>query len=104
MPILIQDLKLSIRQLWRRRVFTLTAVLTLAIGMGVNAVAFTVINGVLFKGSAIRATDNMGRIATTPGGDENGYGVAGGISTLCRRHSRSFGSSCRGKIVHGVAP
>jgi hypothetical protein len=73
MPILIQDLKLSIRQLWRRRVFTLTAVLTLAIGMGVNAVAFTVINGVLFKGSAIRATDNMGRIATTPGGDENGY-------------------------------
>jgi len=72
MSSLIQELKLSIRQLWRRPVFTLTAVLTLAIGIGVNAVAFTVVNGMLFKGSAISATDDVGRIATTPGGDESG--------------------------------
>jgi predicted permease len=72
MSILMQDLKLSVRQLWQRPVFTLTAVLTLAIGMGVNAVAFTVINGVLFKGPAINAGDDVGRIETTPGGDESG--------------------------------
>jgi predicted permease len=60
--------------LWRRPAFTLTAVLTLAIGIGVNAVAFTVVNGLLYKGSsAIRASSDMGRIATTPGGDEMGY-------------------------------
>ena len=72
MRILIQDLRLALRQLWRRPAFTLTAVLTLAIGMGVNAVAFTVVNGVLFRGSAARAGPDVGRIQTTPGGDEGG--------------------------------
>jgi predicted permease len=71
--ILIQDLALSVRQLWRRPAFTLTAVLTLAIGMGVNAVAFTVVNGLLFKRPVVSAGDDVGRIATTPGGDESGY-------------------------------
>src|SRR5687768_16642506 len=76
MSILTQDLKLSIRQLWRQPVFTLTAVLTLAIGMGVNAVAFTVVNGMLFKRPAITAADDVGRIATTPGGEERGGGAS----------------------------
>ncbi|HEX2453872.1 MAG TPA: ABC transporter permease [Vicinamibacterales bacterium] len=70
---LTHDLKHSIRQLWRRPAFTLTAVLTLAIGLGVNAVAFTVVNGILFKGPAASARHDVGRIATTPGGDESGY-------------------------------
>src|SRR5262245_9707234 len=70
---LINDLKHSIRQLWRRPVFTLTSVLTLAIGLGVNAVAFTVVNGMLFKGPATTARHDVGRVATTPGGDESGY-------------------------------
>ena len=73
MPVLVQDLKFAIMQLWRRPAFTATAVLTLAIGMGVNAVAFTVVNGLLFKGSAISTAGDVGRIATTPGGDESGY-------------------------------
>jgi MacB-like periplasmic core domain len=73
MLVFAQDLKHSIRQLWRRPVFTLVAVLTLAIGIGVNAVAFTVVNGLLFKDSKIRSSDNLGRIATIPGGDESGY-------------------------------
>ena len=45
---MFQDLRLVVRQLRRKPVFTATAVLTLAIGMGVNAVAFTVVNGFLF--------------------------------------------------------
>src|SRR5262245_11475405 len=66
------DLKYAGRQLRRRPLFTLTAVLTLAVGMGVNAVAFTVVNGLLFRGSAKSAASGAGRIATTPGGDEGG--------------------------------
>jgi predicted permease len=73
MPTLVQDLRLCLRHLRRRPMFTLTAVLTLAIGMGVNAVAFTVVNGVLFKGSALRSIDDFGRLATIPGGDEGGH-------------------------------
>jgi predicted permease len=61
---LIQDLRHSVRQLLRRPIFTATAVLTLAIGMGVNVVAFSVVNGLLFKGSVTSAHDGIGRIAT----------------------------------------
>ena len=72
MASLIQDVRHAVRQLLRRPLFTLTAVLTLAIGMGVNAVAFTVVNGILFRGLTASAAKDVGRIATTPGGDEGG--------------------------------
>ena len=70
---LVQDFRLSLRQAARQPVFTLTAVLTLAIGLGVNAVAFTVVNGLLFKSTAIGISDHVGRILTTPEGNEEGY-------------------------------
>jgi predicted permease len=73
MSSLIQDLNVAFRQLRRRPLFTFTAVLTLAIGIGVNTIAFTVVNGLLFKGSAFRAKEDVGRIVTIPGGDEIGY-------------------------------
>jgi len=50
MTTLLQDLRLAFRLLRRRPGFTATAVLTLAIGMGVNAVAFGVVNGLLAFG------------------------------------------------------
>jgi predicted permease len=71
---LLQDLRFAIRQLRRRPVFMATAALTLAVGMGVNAVAFSVFNALLFKGSAARNVPGAGRIVTTPGGDEAGNG------------------------------
>jgi predicted permease len=73
MSALLQDLRLALRQLRRRPAFTATAVLTLVIGMGVNAVAFSVVNGLIFKGFATKAAPGVGRIATTPAGDEIGY-------------------------------
>lgn len=73
MTTLLQDLRLAFRQLRRRPAFTAAAVLTLAIGMGVNTVAFSVVNGLLFKGFATQAAAGVGRIATTHGGDESGY-------------------------------
>jgi predicted permease len=66
------DVRVSFRQIRQRPLFTLAAVLTLAIGIGVNTVAFTVVNGLLFKGSAASAAPGVGRILTTPGGDESG--------------------------------
>lgn len=69
---LIQDVRQSLRQLLRHPIFTATAVLTLGIGMGVNAVAFSVVNGLLFKSHALSGLPHTGRILTTPGGDEDG--------------------------------
>lgn len=74
MATLLNDLRLALRQLARRPAFTATAVLTLSLGMGVNTVAFTVVNALIFKGSAVGGHPDVGRVATTPGGDEGGYG------------------------------
>ncbi len=71
---MLQDLKHSLRQLWRRPAFTATAVFTLAIGIGVNAVAFSVVNGLLFRSLATKTHPDVGRVLLTPGGDEGGYG------------------------------
>lgn len=69
----MQDVRQSLRQLVRKPIFAATAVLTLGIGMGVNAVAFSVVNGLLFKGYLLSGMPDTGRILTIPGGDENGY-------------------------------
>jgi predicted permease len=73
MSAILQDTRHALRQLSRHPGFIFTAVLTLAVGIGVNAVAFTVVNGILFKGPATTVGQGIGRIATIPGGDENGY-------------------------------
>ena len=66
---LLQDLRHSARQLWRKPLFTLTAVLMLAIGMGVNAVAFTVVNGLLLRESPVKSA-GTGRIRPVPDGND----------------------------------
>lgn len=69
----MSDIRLALRLLTRKPVFTIVAVLTLGIGMGVNTVAFSVVNGILFKSYALFGALEGGRVITTPGDDESGY-------------------------------
>jgi hypothetical protein len=46
---LFQDLRFGLRLLWKDRAFAVTALLTLALCIGINAAIFAVVNSVLLK-------------------------------------------------------
>ena len=50
---MLNDLRVSLRLLWKDRAFTTTAALTLAVCIGANAALFSVVRGVLLKPLAL---------------------------------------------------
>ena len=62
-----QDLKYAIRALLHRPWFSVLAVLTLAVGIGVNAVAYSAINALLRKPMRFPGAEQLGWIQTTGG-------------------------------------
>ncbi|MCC7179969.1 MAG: ABC transporter permease [Acidobacteria bacterium] len=107
MDTLLQDLKLVLRQLASRPAFAATAVLTLAIGMGVNAVAFTVINSVFLRGAGRVVGPDVGRILTTPGSEEGGNASLAEAERFTAATSGSLDLAAEGRLTmalrHGGA-
>jgi len=64
MSSLIQDLRLAVRQLGRSRSFTFAVVLTLALGIGLNAAIFTMVDCVLLRPLGYRDADRIYGINT----------------------------------------
>lgn len=66
LDLLIQDVRYAVRQLWKSPGFTLTAVLTLALGIGANTAIFTLVQGILLRSLPVADPSRLFRI-----GDRN---------------------------------
>jgi putative ABC transport system permease protein len=105
---LAADLRYGLRQLHRAPVFATTAVVTLALGIGANTLAFSIINAVLVRELPYPDADRIVLVHFTP---PNAPNVRGG-STLqnyfaVRDRSRSFedvGSTSAAMASIAVAP
>lgn len=62
---LLQDVSFALRQLTKSRSFTVTVVLTLALGIGANAAIFTLANAILLKDLPVVDPATLIRIANT---------------------------------------
>jgi macrolide transport system ATP-binding/permease protein len=66
MTTLIQDVKYAFRQLRKTPAFTITVLLTLALGIGANAAIFTLVNGVLLRSLPVADPKTLVRVGDDP--------------------------------------
>lgn len=77
MESLIRDIRYGVRSLLRAPAFTGVAIITIALGIGVNSTIFSLVNAVLFRPLPVDSPEELvdvyGRTATSSSHDSNSY-------------------------------
>ncbi len=88
---LFQDLSYTLRTLQRAPVFTATAILTLALGIGANTAIFSVVNAVMLRDLPYPEPDRLVRIwETNPGRDIPYFTASAPNYTSWKQQCQSF--------------
>lgn len=94
---LLADLRFALRRLRRSPAFALTAILTLAVGIGANVVTFSVLNGMLLRSIDVPHPQNLFEIGVGPDGN---YGQSYLDYLDLRDRNRSFTGMALWKSIH----
>src|SRR5687767_4822799 len=89
MDSVLSDLRYAVRNIARRPGFSALAVLTLAVGIGINAVAFTAVNALLFHPFVFKGVDRLGWIMLASPGNPYGQLSYTELADL-KRNARVF--------------
>src|ERR671912_606060 len=63
---MLQDLRAAVRAIVKDRWLAAAAIVALALGIGVNATVFTLVNAVLIRGLPFQDSNNLYVLGTTP--------------------------------------
>ena len=88
MDTLLRDIRYAVRQLARQRTFTLTAVTTLALGIGANTAMFSIVYGVLLRPLPYPDSEAVVHIDESFGGSS--MGLTSPAMPLIRDEAESF--------------
>jgi predicted permease len=73
---LLQDLRFAFRLIAKERWFTTVAVATLAMGIGVNATVFTLVNAVLIRGLPFKDSGSLYMLGSRRANEERGNSIS----------------------------
>src|SRR5258708_12613989 len=101
---LIQDLRFSLRQIRRSPAFMVTAVLTLALGVGANTAIFSLLDQALLRSLPVRAPEQLVILSATGKAweghsSDHGAGVEKSFSYPMYRDLRDRGTAFDGLIA-----
>ena len=100
-PTFWQDLRYGMRTLRKNAMFTAVAVVTLALGIGINTGIFTVLNGVLFRDLPAPGAHELVSIAQTVEGGQFTATAGSGTFTISEYHAyRDRAQTLSGVLAH----